>query len=241
MKLMQTMIAGHRFRDPGHNPARLAMLDVLLAVARLKGVDLLMLPAGYLAAESLTDRGVLIVDVAQRAEVAGVVVAFGVDLPDSWEGKGARSPRLPFYAAVRGSVNGGPWQQTSSTSVNAEDVADTDVPGADRIVILDGYRVGVLICGELFSWWARESFARMNLNLALDLGHYGMGTGVTAAMENIARNGNCAVAHTHHVAGWNDQSLHFVEPGGERVSISISDREWVGDTNFWATWCLREI
>src|SRR4051812_45190326 len=119
MKLLQTMISGFGFRDAGHNPTRLAMLDVLLAVARLKSADLLMLPAGYLAAESLFERDQLIRDVAQRAETARTTVAFGVDLPEPTEAKGARSPRLPYSAAVRGLVNGGPWQQTSSTSANA--------------------------------------------------------------------------------------------------------------------------
>jgi hypothetical protein len=235
------MVAGHGFRDPKHNAVRLAMQDVLLSVARLKGVDLLVLPGGYLAAETLAERDRLIAEVGRRAEAAGVTVAFGIDLPASPEGKAARSVVLPYYAAVRGPASAGPWQQTSSTSENAADVSDADVPDAARVVVVAGCRVGVLICGELFSWWARESFAGLNLGLAIDVGHYGMGTGVTPAMENIARNGNCAVAHTHHVAGWNDQSLHFVRPGGERQSVSISDREWVGDEQFWATWCVREV
>jgi hypothetical protein len=241
MKLMQTIVAGAGFRDVAHNPTRLGMLDVLLAVARYKGADLLMLPAGYFAANTLTDRAARIADVARRADSAAVSVAFGVDLPEAPEGKTAAAPVLPYSGAVRGPVTGGPWQQTSSTGQNAASVPAASVPGANHVVTDAGCRVGVLICGELFSAPARASFANLGLGLAIDLGHYGMGTGVTRAMQNIAANGTCAVAHTHHLARWNGQSLHYAHPGGNRDSVSIDVCEWVGDDDFWAAWCVRDM
>jgi hypothetical protein len=240
MKLLQTIVSGTGFREVDHNPARLDALDRLLGVAREKAADLVMLPGGYLTVNDESELPGVIADVTRRA-AAGVAVALGIDLPDEPRGKAARAPHLPFYAVVCGRISGGPWKQTSSTSKNAADVDDTDVPGAARVVEVAGCRLGVLICGELFSWWARQSFSHQNLNLALDLGHYSMGTGVTKAMENIARNGQCAVAHTHHVAPYSSGSLHFVRADGERKSVSISDCDWFGDEEFWVAWCLRKV
>lgn len=77
--------------------------------------------------------------------------------------------------------------------------------------------------------------------LVIDIGHSGMGTGVTRAMENIALNGECAVAHTHHIASWGSQHLHFVRPDGVRESIPLQRCNWVGDEDFWAAWCIRTI
>jgi hypothetical protein len=68
-----------------------------------------------------------------------------------------------------------------------------------------------------------------------------MGTGVTKALENIARNGGCAVAHTHHVAPHSGGSLHFVRPDGARESVSISDCDNFGDEEFWIAWCIRVV
>jgi hypothetical protein len=241
MKLLQTIVSGCGFREPDHNPTRLELLDKLLAVATKEDANLVMLPCGYLTVGSEQEMSTEVVRLTDKATSAGVAVAVGIDLPETRAGKGGRSPRLPYFGLVCGAVSGGPWQQTSSTGENAADVAEENVPGKSRVVTVRGCRVGVLICGELFSWGARESFAGLALGLAIDLGHYGMGTGVTKAMENIARKGKCAVAHTHHVASWGSQSLHFVRSNAMRKSVPLADCHWLGDDDFWIAWCIRTI
>lgn len=44
-----------------------------------------------------------------------------------------------------------PWQQTSTNNENAALVPDAKVPGAERIVIVAGIWIAVIVCGELFS------------------------------------------------------------------------------------------
>jgi hypothetical protein len=68
-----------------------------------------------------------------------------------------------------------------------------------------------------------------------------MRTGVTRAMENIAVNGGCAVAHTHHVAPHSGGSLHFVRRDGVRESVPLAECESFGDDEFWAAWRVRTI
>ena len=250
MKLLQVIVSNGGFRDPEHNPARLDALDRLLGVARELAVDLVMLPGGYLTVVSVAEVPAEIAEIGRRAEAADIAVIGGVDVvtgsgDPKHSGTTAALPDLPYYGFAVGPVTpvvaGTAWKQTSSTGDNAADVADDAVPGEQRVVDVAGWRVGVLVCGELFSRWARESFAAGDLKLALDLGHESMGTGVTKAMENIARNGGCAVAHTHHVAPHSAGSLHFVQPGGERESVAISECDSFGDDEFWLAWCVREV
>ncbi|MCE9564498.1 MAG: hypothetical protein K8U57_20865 [Planctomycetes bacterium] len=241
MRLLQTIVSGTGFRKPEHNATRLDALRKLLEVAADKHADLLQLPGGYLTVRTERELPGAVAQLADIANAAKITIAAGIDLPESTKGEGARSPRLPYFGFICGTESGGSWRQTSSTSKNAADVAYEDVPGFGRVVSVAGSRVGVLICGELFSWWARESFATLNLNLAVDLGHYSMGTGVTKAMENIAHNGRCVVAHTHHVAPHSAGSLHFVRADGVRESVPLNECEWVGDDKFWIAWCIRTI
>lgn len=251
MRLLQTIVAKTGFRTVPHNAQRLAALDQLLYLAHMTSVDLVLLPGGYLTAKDEIGVSELIADVERRASVAGTTLAFGVDFLTSSLGgkskgkgveeKGGRNACLPYFGAVCGRSNGGPWRQTSDDNCNAADVEEGDVPGATRVVDIAGRRVGVLICGELFSRRARKSVAELNLDLVIDLGHVSMGTGVTRAMENIARNGGCTVAHTQHVISTSNGGLHFVEADGERRSVPISDCEWFGDDDFWIAWRLREL
>lgn len=241
MKLLQTIVSGTGFRDPAHNAVRLAALERVLRVSRECATDLVLLPGGYFTVGTKQQLNATVADVTKRARAAGVAVAVGIDLPDAPAGKGAPAPLLPFYGVVCGTATGGPWKQTSNTSANAADVAEDDVPGTGRVVEVAGTRVGVLICGELFSWLARASFAELGLGLALDLGHYSMGTGVTRAMENIASNGGCAVAHTHHVAPHSGASLHFVRADGVRESVPLAECDCDGDDAFWIAWRARAV
>ena len=112
-------------------------------------------------------------------------MAFGVDLHADVKSKGQAIPKLPYHGALRGQVSAGPWKQTSDTSVNSWDVPDADVPAAGRVVEIGGKRVGVLLCGELFSERARQSFGELNLQLSVDLGHVGMGQGLIPAMKSL--------------------------------------------------------
>jgi hypothetical protein len=250
VKLLQTIAPNTGFRDPDHNTRRLALLDDLIAVAVRHKADLVMLPGGYLTVRTEAEVPGAIAEVARRAAAVRIAVIGGVDVPPRSRnpkrpGKGGRSAHLPYFAFAVGPVEprvlDTRWRQTSSNRENAWGGADEDVPGGGRVVAVAGRRVGVLVCGELFSARARESFAGLGLNLALDLGHSGMGTGVTRAMENIARNGGCAVAHAHHVAGWGGQCLHFVRADGVRRSVPQADCEWVGDDDFWVAWCPRTV
>lgn len=254
MKLLQTLVSSVGFRDPANNPQRLALLDRLLAVAADERAGLVVLPGGYLTVRTEPEVVTAVGEVRRRAEVANVAVIGGVDLPppsaddpkQAVRQKGDPTGELPYYGfavcPVADDVRPvGLWRQTSSTGANAWDVPDEDVPGADRVVGVGPLRVGVLVCGELFSSPARGSMAALGPGLVVDLGHLSMGTGVTRAMENIARNGRCAVAHCQHVQWWG-ASHHFVAADGVRHSTPTDEARYVGgEDDAWVAWCVRTV
>jgi len=248
--MLQTLVSRTGFREPTSNVERLAMLDELLEVAVGERADLLVLPGGYLAAETEGRVASMVGEVERRAEASRVAVIGGVDVQHGGHepkrpGKSGRPTSLPYFAFAVGpvepSVAGTSWQQTSSTNANAGEVAEASVPGRGRVVTAAGSRVGTLICGELFSCRARQSFCELDLDLVLDLGHESMGTGVTKAMENIGRNGECAVAHSQHVAPWGNASLHFIRAGGLRESVLARQCRRLGSDDFWVAWTVRDI
>jgi hypothetical protein len=102
-------------------------------------------------------------------------------------------------------------------------------------------RIGVLICGELFSWYAREKIATAGAKLVVDLGHSGMGQGLIPSMRRLATDGACFVAHSQHLSYWYGRSVHFVDSAGEQHSTLVDEERLVECGSLWAGWALREI
>ncbi len=241
MKLLQTIVSSSGFRESDHNPLRVEALKQVLKVASSFSTDLLLLPGGYFAAEDERQSVSIVEEMDHLAKRSKVSLVFGIDLPASPSGKGTRHPVLPYFGSVCGLTTAGPWKQTSDTSTNADDVADEDVPSLARVVEVAGKQIGVLLCGELYSRWARRSFAELKLDLTVDLGHAGMGQGLIPAMKSFARYGGCAVAHSQHVSPPGNASLHFVNRRGTSQPVPISNCDYFGDDEFWIAWRLREV
>src|SRR5947209_7445515 len=201
MHFVQTLIATAGFRDPAANPERLALVADLVRLSGRVGAHLLVLPAGVLAARTEDELPDRIAEVAELADGAGLAVIGGVDVADGPR-KSRRSSkaepdveelvragRLPFFGFAVGrvtvpAVGGPPWRQTSLERDDAELVEEDNVPGSGRVVTVAERRVGVLICGELFSRRARAKLAGERPGLIVDVGHSGMGPGLIPAMKN---------------------------------------------------------
>jgi hypothetical protein len=181
----------------------------------------------------------------------GVVVVAGIDaVSTKVKGKGAKGgtpgAELPYFGFIAGQMGSGRirprlWRQTSSDSRNACDVPAEAVLGRERVTPISRASVGVVICGELFSPRVRGAFIALRPDFIVDLGHESMGTGVTPNMERLAREAGSAVAHSQHVAEGGKAHLHFVAPGGRRMSVPIADCEHVSDDDFWVAWSMRQF
>lgn len=252
MKLIQTVVSSRGFRDPAANDERMGLLASLLGLASRSDARLLLVPAGFLTARSEAEVSGLVEDVDRVAGKAGVAVIGGVDVSGPAPRRGqdvedlVRAGRLPFFGFAAGPVRfpaGGehPWRQTSIDSSNAEMVPDHAVPSAGRLVAVDDTRVGVLVCGELFSPRARRGLVQAGPHLAVDVGHSGTGQGLMPAMRSLAKAGSCRVAHSQHLGNWYGRSLHFVDSAGGRLSVAADEDHVIEHESLWAAWAPREV
>jgi hypothetical protein len=252
MKLLQTLVSAEGFRTEASNAERLGLLQKLIGLARRKSARLLVVPAGFLTAAAEAEVPACISEVSEPATAAGIAVLGGVDVvsPASKRAPGidelVRDGRLPFFGFAVGPVSlpdgsGHPWRQTSIDNRSAEWVPDDAVPGDGRLAGVQGRRVGVLVCGELFSWRARQGVGRARCDLVVDLGHGGMGQGLIPAMRSVAGEGNCPVVHSQHLSGWYGRSLHFVDRQGEQLSTLVDEDHLVLHGSLWAAWTVREV
>ncbi|MBI3821224.1 MAG: hypothetical protein HY289_00925 [Planctomycetes bacterium] len=257
MRFLQTAIGTEGFRDDASNPARLELLESLLVRAQSTGVRLVVLPAGFLSVKSEEDLSDQIRELSTFADRFGVGLVGGIDVPSllprpeaakasTTMDKLVQNNRLPFFGFAVGSIlsqdgNGPMWRQASATAAQAEMIDDLWIPGSNRVVSIDGIRIGVLICGELFNWYARENVGGANVRLVVDLGHSGMGQGLIPAMRRIAMVGRCAVVHSQHLSQTWGRSFHFVNEKAEQCSMPIEEDHVIEAEGLWAAWNVREL
>lgn len=248
MRVMQTLASSEGFRDLAANDRRTTLFRELLLKALDQSARAIVLPGGYWFAADESEAEQLAMARGIEAADADVLLIAGVDISETPASrvKGEASPpkggRFPYFGfACRLGSGFHWWRQTSTNSRNAAEVPDADVPGENRVVTVEGDRIGVLICGELFNQRARVAMAAAKLALTVDLGHVGMGTGVTRSMEGIAKYGGCAVMHSQHVAPHGNASLHFVDARGVRESVKADDCDYVQAGELWIAYRVREV
>jgi hypothetical protein len=246
MRVLQSLVSVEGFREPEHNVLRLRALDALFAIAKMNDCPVLLLPMGFLFATGDADRDLLLGRVADAARGAGMAVVGGIDI-------GAASKRevtkadvlarmLPYFGFV---VTGdgqllGSWRQTSTTSDNYE--PQQAFPGGERTVVIEGTKVSVLLCGEIFNPGAAEAIGERGPAAVFAPGHASMGMGLIPALQRIHTAVSCPVLHSHHVAGTN--MTHAIAANGEQDSRSI-DTNWRYEPRavgpFWYGWTVRSV
>ena len=251
MRVLHVVISRTGFRQVARNPERLVLLDILILLAVRLRARLLVIPAGFLAARNEQEMRGLVVEIGRRALAAGIAVIGGVDA--AWVmtkrartlDDAVRAGRLPFFGFAVGAValdrdSADPWRQVSIDNQNAEHVAEENIPGPGRVVLIDGFSVAVLVCGELFNRRARAAIGALRPRLVVDTGHKSMGQGLIPAMRSVARTAGCPVAHAHHLAGYETQQIHFVNVQGGRESVP-ANAHLERSGGLWASWALREL
>jgi hypothetical protein len=199
-----------------------------------------------------------IAEVAELVAGAGLAVFGGVDLaegprkshrpakaePDVEEL--VRAGRLPFFGFAVGRVTapalgGPPWRQTSVKRDEAELVEEENVPGTGRVVTVAERRVGVLICGELYSHRARTQLGRERPDLFVDVGHVKMPRFIPA-MRALARVGHAPVTLCHHLHSnlWGKR-LPFINAAGENQSRIVTEDDLIQSDALWAAWGVQEV
>lgn len=204
------------------NRARLAVLAELVGQARAAGVDLLVLPAGFLTVGREDQVVTVLRPMGPRLDAMGVSVLLGVDVdapggPDSrLSDELAIEGALPWFAVAwtpAGVV--GPWRQRSTTAAHAR----LGVPGTTdvRAVEVGGRAVGVLLCGEVFNAAIRDRVASHGAEVAVVIGHAGAGPHLHAGLAALTRAGAGAVEHAfgcYQLDNAPGRQAHFTRGGG---------------------------
>ena len=255
MKIIHTVVSADGFRDVKSNRPRIALLKQLVKLGEHMAANVLVLPAGFLTASTENELPTQIEPIADLADLAHLGIIGGIDVPSLMLSGGknsdsvddlVRANRLPYFGFAVGKAFSLPdrvriWRQSSVTSSNAELVDDNWVPGGERVVTAKETRIGTLICGELFSCYAREKIATAGAELVVDLGHSGMGQGLIPSMRRLAADGTCSVAHSQHLSYSYGRSVHFVDTTGVQHSTPVEEENLVECESLWAGWALREI
>jgi hypothetical protein len=165
MKIIHTLVSADGFRDATNNPLRMAMLEQLVKLGEGNGANVLVLPAGFLTTSTERELPGQLERIGEIADLARLGIIGGIDVPSLIPSGGkssesvdelVRTNQLPYFGFAVGKTFSLPdrfqiWRQTSVTSSNAELVDNGSLPEAERVVTAGGKRIGVLICGELFS------------------------------------------------------------------------------------------
>jgi hypothetical protein len=207
MKLAMTTVGS---KGPAHeieNKERLSAGIVALSKAKSLGSDVLVLPGGFLLAQSSVMRRDLADHLIEKAKSLNMAVIFGIDDTSDTEAYGyAWSPNESHC-----------WDQRSTTRNDQWDVPQWR---CDELRILKLYEgaIGVLICGELFNERIRSTFLREPKPKAIvNLIHMGHGFRSMDAMKKYCENG-IAVACSAHVKTKNGLK-RFCVPGRGFESI----------------------
>jgi hypothetical protein len=253
MRLIQTLFSSGGFRNPASNQYRLSLIAELIRAIELEQPELLVLPAGVLTARNEAELDGCIGAIASIARPASLAIVGGVDVAGASKKHAdkagvdiddlVRSGRLPFFGFVIGATTAEAtvWRQTSTTNGNSTSVDPQAIPGDDRVVKVAGRRVGVLICGELFSRLARERFATTRPDTIIDLGHCGMGQGLIPAMKSLARSAGAAIGHSQHTTDWWGRQFHFVDASAGQHSVAVDETQVISSDDTWAAWYPRTV
>ena len=249
MRFVHTQISAVGFRIVESNPIRLELLTTLIDQTIQAQAKHLALPAGYLTARSEAEMHEQITTVSNLANDAGIAIIGGIDSETEVDKRKHNisdlisKGKLPFWGFAVGTTqstncNNHIWRQTSTTSTNKKFTPKAKIAGLDRIVTIDNFRIGVLICGELFNQDVRGNVSHGRPNLVVHIGHLSMRR-FTQSMKVVTIEGNCPVCHSVHTQ--NPGKIHYVDRNGEKDSQSTKTNPLIKIGEMWAGWAVRNI
>jgi hypothetical protein len=218
------------FRNIEANEARLGLADEIAKCCR--NVDLVVLPAGFLAVSTSTTAAVrktaekLAALFPKNGLIAGIDLAAGKGSRGGKGGKSSGAATIQNYwafAAYRGDVVGGPWRQRTATSSDQTD------DNTARLATFGRTEVGVLICGEMFNPALTPKLREAEPDLVVDIGHLSM-TRFGKSLSRVARDIGAETFFCQHVStvsqnpkSWRVTSRGRVNPSQGAVGVVFND------------------
>jgi hypothetical protein len=215
---------------------RLSVLKQALQQCRDHRVSLLCLPAGYFKVRSERERCKLGERVVELAKAVDIVVAAGVDVgakgkksKDTKKSKKrsfdlTRKQRRPSFALVSNPRERKAFffRQRSVSSRDQHLVKD-DVCAWSSAVLIEGKRVEILSCGEIFNARVREGVVKRKpkVDVVVDLGHKSAGFRVDGPLKFFASHHLWSFCAAH--AKTHGAMKRAYAPGGKKKSSTNTD------------------
>ena len=216
------IVSSYGFRHPCANPERLTLAREIASFANEQGVLLVILPAGFLCATTSAEVHDLADELARVFSKCAVIA--GVDR----ETKAPQPSDFHVIAADRGRLCG-VWPQR--VIHGSEPVR---LPLEPRCVVVNGIRVSVLACGEVYHRAFHTAAGCSFPDLVVDVGHKSMGRGFSHTLCALARTTEATVLHAQHVSVSNRHPRKW--KATKSGAIWTQHRDWLSSSHsqLWA-------
>ena len=187
-----------------------------------RDVNLFVSPAGYLFASCWDELQSITEELEAEAVRRGIAVIVGIDLsPRALTQEYSTGARLSAFAFSWSPESGRSiWVQRSSSSENHY-LATGESCSEERVLTVQGRRVAIVVCGEIFNDRIRNAVLQQHVDAAVDFGHYSQGFRVWAGMKVLTRAGLPVCFCSVHAGPWTKKYCYTV--GGTSATTWRSD------------------
>lgn len=192
------------------NRERLNALGNLLDEIKKKElkVDLVVMPAGYFASDLSVEKTPLLSDIWTEIQKREIAVCFGIDTDKKVIAKGKKQSNAyslawtPTDGCVPSSKYGW-WGQRSITSTDSITSASAN---EDRYIHINGKKIAVLMCGEVFNRKIRVATDQKGIEIVVDMVHTGQHFRASGAFRNwTLGNPNKSIVMSCHTKCYNTE------------------------------------
>jgi hypothetical protein len=246
MKVLQAAISTQGFREPVSNADKTTLLEDLALLARRKGCSLLLVPAGVWNVPAFAGCAQLVATARRIAKKRKIAIIGGIDVGKLGKGgitnQMVRHRAIPFFGFAVDSKGktygpGGLWRQISSTSKNAVHAPPVNL--AARLVNVAGWKVAVVLCGEMHSPYVRGFIGALKPDLVVVAGHAGIGQGLVPSLKAMSSATGTAVVHAQHLA--TKARMHMVTAIGISKPRATASNLIKSSSPIWAAATVRRI
>jgi hypothetical protein len=246
MRVVQTAISTQGFRQPAFNTDKTTLLEDLALLASQRKCSLLVVPAGFWTVTTFAGCGHFVATARRIATQRKIAIVGGIDVEKVAKGgitrtmvQGSAIPYFGFAVDSKGQIHGpgGVWRQISSTRKNAVHASPVNL--AARLINVAGWKVGVVLCGEMHSPYVRAAIGALRPDLVVVAGHAGLGQGLVPSLSATNRATGTAVVHCQHLTS--RANMHMVTANGASKPVATASKVIRSASPIWMAATLRSI
>ena len=203
MKLISTTVSYEGFNQANQTETLLKIAERAIEKASKLDADILVLPAGFFMCRNSALRDENALSLIEIAKQFNIAIIFGIDqqeknLSDDYVQE-IIEERLPFWCYAWSRNDGIKyWNQRSTNSANQKYASDK-ICNDLRTITVNGEKLAILMCGEIFNRRIRDTLANnsKNIKVVADVAHKGRQFRIDGSMRILANSGLSSVCSVH--------------------------------------------